>query len=132
MIKAKCDICGEHVTSQYDDAALARSLGLHKWNKHGIKGKFHASNALKRAEENSTVGVEREVVPVNTRGLPDSAISPAQLRRRQYQRNWWARKYPTLKGHHKVPPQSSEVVPCKLDTCPHCGSRFYVARGQPV
>lgn len=143
MLKAKCDICNQEVAPALNKAALARNMGLHKWRVHGVRGTHYQRNQAGREARELAVASALNSPTLranNPRGLPDSMLTPQQLARRQYQRDW-ARKRaensppPPESGVIEAPAkrqrkaQEQEVIPCRLSECPNCGSRFYMARG---
>jgi hypothetical protein len=99
---AKCDICGESVAPATSQQALNRNMGVHKRAKHAVKGLFSGNRGNTKLEQDR----KRE-------------------RQRQYQK-----RYRIMKKNRKAVVEPNHLVePCRLESCPSCGCRFYIAKG---
>lgn len=135
---AICDICGAEAAPAKDEKGMRRHLALHKRHKHGIVGKGNARYLTeRRAKESKRLPVRAEA-KANWRGN-DAA---AKKSRAQYKKDWWEKNKDRVSKEAKKkrkaaipaavtqPTAERTVVAAKLDACPNCGTRFYMATEQ--
>lgn len=75
------------------------------------------------------VGVHRRAahnIPGRSRYIPVAERRGATQHKLEYQRQYRERQKLARTQ------QNSQAIPCRLDSCPVCGSRFYVMKGQNV
>lgn len=123
----RCEICGQDAKAADSAIQAARNLGLHKRSAHGIPGKTH--NRYRRELRLGQRG-ERER---RRYGLVKTARAEQLAEARRIR---WAKYKQDQRAREKAPAPAQNTVPhsveaAKLDACPVCGARFYVAKGQP-
>lgn len=133
MVTGKCPECQQEIVPGKDQAQFNRNLGLHRRAKHGYRSpafyehrKYERKKKLERLSRSSP-----EFKARNLRQLDEARRKRWREYKQQLRRNGVSPK-----SHRKqVPPpqlqnQTSEAVPCNLASCPVCGSRFFVVKGQ--
>lgn len=138
-ITGKCPQCGDEIHPAKTQEAFNRTLGLHMRNKHGIVGKWRSrgshhkngtmeSDITKAAEEKRRLELKQYKRDWWQRNKNRLATKPKQTaeERKEYQRQY------RLKRKQMAAPAAptAQVDPCKLSECPHCGTRFYMIKGQ--
>jgi hypothetical protein len=135
MIQKNCPTCGDPIAPAKDVAQFNRNLALHNRSKHGYKSPNFKKNKDYKARAmagNSYESLAR-TKHLHWTQMPENKEKLAANQRKA----WEARRIglaesaiPAKRKYTKhAQSQTSEVVPCRLDTCPVCSARFYVARG---
>jgi len=125
-----CDICGKEAAPGTTEAKAIRNLGLHKRAAHGIVGKkYHYY--LRSKQFQLTQKGKSGLSPARLEQLANARAARIRKNKLDTRLPWGTTTGRKAESNHSAPtvvqPQPVAVNPCKLDTCPVCGSRFYVA-----
>jgi hypothetical protein len=132
MIKGKCDICGEPITPAKNQSQFNRNFGLHRLRRHNIaspkaaESKMYREHAKARKEAEVSVGFEQS----NESNGTKTQVAPKRYKRRHIPN---LKEAETTKfGVVENSSATTQVVPARLSECPHCGTRFYMAKDPTV
>jgi hypothetical protein len=115
MIVKRCDICGQNAKPADNEGQANRNLGLHKRVLHRVASRGYVPKAQREKEKLYN--------PAKKEPLWDD-----KAYRNEYKRQWAAQRRAERRSPVVEAPQAS-AVPCKLDCCPNCGTRFYMMKG---
>ena len=142
MLTGNCPDCNA-VISGPNPAQLNRNIGLHRRAKHGYRSPTHedrrAYNAASQARKpRPTIARLAQLDAARAaRWAKYKKQTPEDIKRAKrlaYQAKW-RKLHPKGKraaAMQGVPPgmTTSQAMPCKLDSCPNCGARFWITTTQ--